>query len=45
MSNIRKDTLRNWEKHGLIEPIRIGARDDQRYQRKAILEITKQGLW
>ena len=42
--NVHNDTLRNWEKRGLIKSIRIGARGDRRYERKLILKIAKQGL-
>lgn len=28
---VHKDTLRNWEKQGLITPMRIGKRNDRYY--------------
>ena len=41
---IHEDTLRNWEKEGLIAPIRIGKRGDRRYTQEHIDAITEQGL-
>lgn len=42
--NVHKDTLRNWEKRGLIKPIRIGARGDRRYKSTVIKKIIDKGL-
>jgi DNA-binding transcriptional MerR regulator len=30
--SIDKDTLRNWEKKGLISPLRVGPRKDRKYR-------------
>jgi DNA-binding transcriptional MerR regulator len=35
--NVHPNTLRNWEKEGLISVVRIGPRKDRRY-RKGIIE-------
>jgi len=34
--NVHPNTLRNWEKEGLISVIRIGRRRDRRYQKETI---------
>jgi len=36
---INKDTLRNWEKRGLIVPLRIGPRKDRKYRTEDIEKI------
>ncbi|EKD46933.1 MAG: hypothetical protein ACD_67C00011G0001, partial [uncultured bacterium] len=41
--NIHQDTLRNWEKNGIIVPLRVGDRKDRRYTEKHI-EIIKAQL-
>ncbi len=41
---VHEDTLRNWEKEGLIKPERIGTRGDRRYTAEMIGEIKKKGL-
>lgn len=41
---IHKDTLRNWEKKGLLVPLRFGKRKDRRYRQKDIeMIIDKMG--
>ena len=37
---INKDTLRNWEKKGLITPLRIGPRKDRKYKPEDIERIS-----
>ncbi len=37
--NVHPNTLRNWEKEGLISVIRIGRRGDRRYQKEIIKRI------
>ncbi len=37
--NVHPNTLRNWEKNGLIEAVRIGARRDRRYLKANIMEL------
>ena len=36
---INKDTLRNWEKKGLIMPLRVGPRKDRKYKPEDIERI------
>ncbi|MDP4000762.1 MAG: MerR family transcriptional regulator [bacterium] len=40
--NVHANTLRNWEKEGLIDVVRIGPRGDRRYKRNTIQEILNQ---
>lgn len=44
MFGIHEDTLRNWEKDGLISPIRIGTRGDRRYTQEHIDTIVNKKL-
>lgn len=37
--NVHPNTLRNWEKEGKIEVVRIGSRKDRRFPRAGILAI------
>ncbi len=37
--NVHPNTLRNWEKQGLISAVRIGPRHDRRYHKSLIKEI------
>lgn len=34
--NVHPNTLRNWEKEGLIRVLRIGPRKDRRYEKEVI---------
>jgi len=36
MINVHPNTLRNWEKDGKIQAIRIGSRRDRRYPKQTI---------
>jgi len=40
--NVHPNTLRNWEKEGLIDVVRIGKRGDRRY-RKEVVEKMMEG--
>jgi excisionase family DNA binding protein len=40
--NVHANTLRNWEKEGLIHVVRIGPRRDRRYQKQVIKEMILQ---
>ena len=44
MFGIHPDTLRNWEKDGVIVPERIGKRGDRRYTSEHIKKIQEEGL-
>lgn len=37
--NVHPNTLRNWEKEGLIQVVRIGPRKDRRYQKSVIQQM------
>lgn len=37
-------TLRNWDKKGILKPVRVGTRRDRRYKKEDILKILKQGV-
>jgi type I restriction enzyme M protein len=37
--NIHPDTLRNWEKEAIILPMRVGKRQDRKYDRKEVEKI------
>lgn len=36
---VHANTLRNWEREGLISAVRIGPRRDRRYQKSVIVEL------
>lgn len=40
---VHPNTLRNWDKQGLLKAIRIGARKDRRYKRQDILKFLETG--
>jgi excisionase family DNA binding protein len=40
--NVHANTLRNWEREGLIDVVRIGPRRDRRYEKLAIKRIIHQ---
>jgi putative resolvase len=37
--NVHPNTLRNWEKEGKIETIRIGVRKDRRFSEESLLKV------
>ena len=39
--NVHPNTLRNWEKEGKIDAIRIGTRKDRRFRKKTVEDICK----
>ncbi|MEJ0021749.1 MAG: MerR family DNA-binding transcriptional regulator [Candidatus Doudnabacteria bacterium] len=39
--NVHPNTLRNWEKEGLINVVRIGPRKDRRYEKQVIRKIMR----
>ncbi|MFA7170020.1 MAG: type I restriction-modification system subunit M [Candidatus Paceibacterota bacterium] len=42
--NVHIDTLRNWEKRGMITPLRIGVRKDRKYRPEDIEKIIDQDM-
>lgn len=36
---VHANTLRNWERDGLVAAVRIGPRRDRRYQKSVIIEL------
>lgn len=41
MINVHPNTLRNWEREGKIQAVRIGTRKDRRFRRSALEDICK----
>ena len=39
--NVHPNTLRNWDRKGLLKAIRLGARKDRRYRKSDILKLLK----
>lgn len=37
---VHPNTLRNWEKDGRIQPVRLGTRRDRRYQQEDLEKLT-----
>jgi excisionase family DNA binding protein len=40
--NVHPNTLRNWEREGLIQAVRIGPRKDRRYKKEVIQKMMYQ---
>jgi excisionase family DNA binding protein len=41
MLSVHPNTLRDWDKNGILKAIRIGQRGDRRYRRDDIMKIIK----
>lgn len=41
--NVHQNTLRNWEKEGLIDVVRIGKRKDRRYSKEWVRKLIEGG--
>ena len=39
--NVHPNTLRQWDKNGILKAIRFGARKDRRYNRDDLLDLIK----
>ncbi|MFC1622598.1 N-6 DNA methylase, partial [Patescibacteria group bacterium] len=42
--NVHVDTLRNWEKKGLIKPLRVGVRGDRKYRPEDVEKIVDENI-
>lgn len=40
---VHPNTLRNWDKNGLLKAVRIGVRKDRRYKRQDVLKFLNEG--
>lgn len=36
---VHANTLRNWDKQGVLKPVRVGVRKERRYRREDILKL------
>lgn len=36
---VHANTLRNWDKQGILKPVRIGVRKERRYRKEDILKL------
>lgn len=36
---VHANTLRNWDKQGLLKPVRVGVRRERRYKREDIIKL------
>ncbi len=36
---VHANTLRNWDKQGLLKPVRVGVRKERRYRREDIVKL------
>lgn len=43
--NCHPNTLRNWEKSGLVECIRFGSRKDRRFKKEEILKLLNKSMY
>jgi putative resolvase len=39
---VHANTLRNWDKQGLLKPVRVGVRKERRYKRDDVLKLMEQ---
>lgn len=37
--NVHPNTLRNWDKKGILKAVRLGSRKDRRYKKDAVLNL------
>ncbi|HYG83398.1 MAG TPA: helix-turn-helix domain-containing protein [Verrucomicrobiae bacterium] len=40
---VHPNTLRNWDKNGLLKAVRIGVRKDRRYKRQDVMKLLNEG--
>lgn len=36
---VHANTLRNWDKQGILKPVRIGVRKERRYKREDVIKL------
>jgi excisionase family DNA binding protein len=41
---VHPNTLRNWDKNGMLKAVRIGVRKDRRYKRQDVLKLLNEGV-
>lgn len=39
---VHANTLRNWDKQGILKPVRVGLRKERRYRREDVLKMLKE---
>lgn len=39
---VHVNTLRNWDKQGLLKPARVGVRKERRYKREDVIKFLKE---
>ncbi len=39
---VHANTLRNWDKQGLLKPVRVGVRKERRYKREDVIKFLKE---
>jgi putative resolvase len=39
---VHANTLRNWDKQGILKPVRIGVRKERRYKRTDVIKLLEQ---
>lgn len=39
---VHANTLRNWDKQGLLKPVRVGVRKERRYKREDVIKLLEQ---
>jgi len=42
--NVHPNTLRKWDKKGILKAVRFGERKDRRYKKEDILKLIQKGL-
>lgn len=39
---VHANTLRNWDKQGILKPVRVGVRKERRYKREDVMKLLEQ---
>jgi putative resolvase len=40
---VHPNTLRNWDKRGILKSIRVGTRADRRYRKEDVMKLLQEG--